>query len=175
MDPSNLTYPDGYAEPDDCSTFETWVWHNSEVCNNCFEHIRHVGEEVAIQRRAWTLTTNAYYERTERASQEYAPWSPPAAERFGTCFCLNCGSDTRAENHTLSIDRMVRRAKRLVRYLTDETPVSVDGATVGRAIRDLKAVHDNGGYDSEIFAVAFTYAVRDVPGRADGSDARAKA
>lgn len=167
MDPSNLTYPDGYDEPADLSTFEAWCWRNSELCNNCFAHIRHVGEEIRIETRAWTLITNAYYDRTERASQEYAPWTPPASERFGTCFCLNCGSDTRAEDATLSVDRMIRRAKRLVRYVVEETPLTIDGKTVGDTIRDLKAVRDNQGYDSEIFAVAFTYAVRDAPGQGD--------
>lgn len=167
MDLSNLTYPDGYAEPESIDTFETWVWFNSEVCNNCFEQIRHVGDEIVIENRAWTLYINEYYERTEQGSQEYAPGVPPASERFGQCFCLNCGSDTAAENHTLSTDVMIRRAKRLVRYLMDETPVTVDGSVVGQTIRDLKAVWSNQGYDSEIFAVAFTLGIRSPPGSTD--------
>jgi len=163
MELSALTYPDGHTQPDaggrHLETYQNKVLQNPEICNNCFTRVREVGDLVEITKRAWTLEVNEFFERTTEGSQEHDPHGE-TVERFGRCYCLNCGSDLSGQNHTVSVDTMTERAKRLVTYLIDETEHYCDGTAVGRTIRDLKGRWENQGYDTEIYAVAIVNGLR---------------
>jgi hypothetical protein len=156
MDVNNLAYPPGYAPLENdgpkAKRFKDLIWHNGEVCNNCFTQIRSIGDEVEKSTGLFIHRFNEHYERTEHGSQEHDPFVP-AADRYGQCYCLNCGADTRAENCDLSLDVIQERALNILRYINTETPHRIDGEAMGRALVDFKSVPENQGYDSEILAV----------------------
>lgn len=164
MDVSNLAYPDGYTEPSEpqVTLFNRLIWHNGEVCNNCFQQIREIGDEVEVTTTLFTHKLNTSYNRTEHGSQEHDPFQV-ASDRYGQCYCLDCGSDTKAEASDLSIEAMQRRSLNLLDYINRKTEHWADGKAMGESIRELKAVHDNGGYDSEIFCVATIRAIQAAP------------
>lgn len=153
----NLTYPDGYSKPAEpqISVFETWIWHNQEVCNECFTQVRDIGEEITINNPINTLTVNAYYERTDNGIQAHTAFEK-SSDRFGTCFCKECGADTYSLGYTKSLDELKEDAKRIVKYVNtgDEPPYSIDGQIMGTTLKDLKTVPENTGFDTEILAVA---------------------
>lgn len=155
MDVSNLTYPEGYSEPTEpkVSDFEDLIWHNAEVCNNCFQQVRSIGEILEKRTDLFVHRQNSTYGRTEHGSQEHDPFDVPA-DRYGRCYCLDCGADTRAATDDLSLSEMKERALNIGHYVVLETDRQIDGRVMARSIKDLKGVHDNGGFDTEIFCVA---------------------
>ena len=168
MNLGNLTYPDPYDEPESddphVATFRELIWYSSEVCNNCFTKIRDIGDEhtktlETSDHRPLSagpplrITILDYHERTPQASQEFDPFSLPS-DRFGQCYCLECGSDTRATNDDLDAETLKDRAKNIANYLREHTAASVDVREMGRALHALKAEPANQGYDSEILAAA---------------------
>lgn len=162
MELTELTYPNNHTplNTDDprVDTWYAWAWANPELCNNCFTQVRDIGDKRRVARSDWFMEINAFYERTERGSQEHDPYTS-AANRFGQCYCLECGSDLSAQDNDLSIPRMLDRLGTLADYIDQRSPLDFDRDIAERTIRDLKAVHDNGGYDTEIFCVAFCRAV----------------
>lgn len=116
--------------------------------------VRDIGEEIVIQNPINTLRTNAYYERTTNGVQEHTAFEV-AADRFGTCFCKECGSDTHSLGYTKSLEELTQDAKRIIEYVNtgDEPPYTVDGSIMGKTIKDFKSISENTGYDTEILAV----------------------
>jgi len=179
VDLDNLTYPDGYSKPEDSQVevFKTWIWWNNEICNNCFTKIRSVGAEVTIKLGRdksviWkyegedeiTLTTNAYYERTTDGIQAHTAFELPS-DRFGQTFCKECGADTKSLGYDKDKTRLTQDAVNIVEYINGErndVPYTVDGRKMGEVLKDFKSVTDNQGYDTEILAVAFCYAVSPI-------------
>ena len=165
----NLTFPDGLECPDngDLEVFRKQIWENTEVCNGCFQRIRSVGPKVERQlgesgdRRLrdgppLTLEVNEWHERTEQATQEWTPWDHNS--RYGTCFCVDCGSDGAARDDTLSVNELTRCGRRIVRYLCQHTAYHADSETFGRVLGKLCRIDENAGYDTEKLAVATVYA-----------------
>ncbi len=90
-------------ELDGVDSFDEWIWANTEVCNSCFQQVRSVGpkvtktlqepdEKLLENGQPVRLEINQWFERTERGSQEHTSFDPPS-DRFGSCFCLDCGTD----------------------------------------------------------------------------------
>lgn len=162
MDLDNLTYPDGYSKPPkpQVEVFYTWVWYNSELCNECFTQVRSIGSEVEVGGPIQTQTVNAHYERTEDGLQAHTAFEKPT-DRFGTTFCSRCGSDLKAYREKWSKDQLIDRTKNIIEYFNggDEPPYTIDGKVMGRAIDEFKSVMDNQGYDTEIIAVATIYGI----------------
>lgn len=161
MKVSRLIYPEGIDQPSEprVKQYRRLIWENSEVCNNCFRQIRDVGDVVEKRTKFFVHETYTHYQRTGAGSQEYAPHVPAASERYGQCFCLDCGADTRASDDELSIEAMTDRAVNLVRYLNYETDEWASGRVMARTIKRLKGVPSNQGYDTEIFCVATIEAI----------------
>lgn len=158
MDLDNLTYPGGYSKPNKtkAEVFRTWLLWNQEICNECYTKVRNVGEELSVEGSIHTHTVNSYYERTEDGIQAHTAFEL-ASDRFGTCFCNNCGSDLKSYKNNLSKDDLVERAKNIIKYVNhpkNDVPYHVDGGVMAQTINDLKTVADNQGFDTEILAVA---------------------
>jgi len=168
MDITNLTLPENVAQPTETAveTFEKWIWYNSELCNNCFSRVRAIGDVIHIQSANGTFTydINDFYERTDNASQEHDPYSNPT-DRYGQCYCLECGSDTSATDRTLSLEDTKERCKRLCAYIAEFTPLDIDPKRVGHTIVRLRDIRDNHGYDSEIIAVSIATGIHNDPGQ----------
>ena len=154
--------------------FREKFWHSSEICNSCFKRVRSVGPPVtkqlgksdqhAILRHGPTLKMeiNQWYERTDFGSQEHHTWD--VNTRFGTCFCLECGSDCTANHRQKSIDELKPLAANIFRYTKKYTPHDLDHKRFGREIRDLKKTPEAQGYETEILALAFARALKpDLP------------
>jgi len=159
----NLTYPDGYTEPTKGSVeiWHTWIWGNQEICNECFTQVRSIGPEVTINGPIHTLRPKAWHERTDNAVQAHTAFEV-AADRFGTTFCKECGSDTHSyRDRPLSKDEVKERAVRIIEYINGKghIPYELDGRVMGKTINDFKAKKVNQGLDTEILAVSFAYAV----------------
>lgn len=148
--------------------FNELIWYSSEVCNDCFQHVRSVGPEVTktlqdpdeklLEHGAPArLVVNQWYERTDHGTQEHTPWD--SNKRFGTTFCRDCGSDTSAWNDSLSKDEMKSRARNLYVYFEEHTEYELEYKTLYRSVLELKSNPDNTGYDSEIFAVSVARAL----------------
>lgn len=155
MNPSNLTYPEHLVQPSesDVKLFKKLIWNNSEVCNNCFQRIRDVGDVAEKRTDLFVHKFNTSYGRTDHGSQEHDPFLAPS-DRYGQCYCLDCGADTSASKDDLSIAEMQERVRNIGRYLIEQTDRDIDPWAMTGAVSDLKGIHDNGGYDSEIFCVA---------------------
>jgi len=158
VDLDNLTYPDGYSKPSapQIDVFKTWIWWNNEICNNCFTKIRSIGEEIKINGLIHTHYINSYYERTENGIQAHTAFEL-ASNRYGQTFCKECGSDTKSLGYDKSLQTLVQDAKNVIRYINhpkNDVPYHVSGSTMATVLKDLKAVSDNQGYDTEILAVA---------------------
>jgi len=140
--------------------FTEYLWHNGEICNECFARVRAIGDEQIVHGDVHRHQINAYYERTEDGSQEHTPFESPA-DRYGTCFCEDCGaaSETGLSDSDSSLDELGEYITRIGRYFIAETPHSVDGTELARVMRRLKQVPENGGYDTEILAVATAHAL----------------
>jgi len=173
MNTSHLTYPGGVSEPGQGSlqVFKDHIWQNSELCNNCFQQIRTIGPvrekrlEVSGTRllhhgRPMLVEFHEWHERTEHGTQEHTPWD---SDRYGTCFCLECGSDGTATGETLPLATLVTYGKRIVRYLNTRTHHRVSGERFGKVLKLLASIDDNSGYDTEKLAVA-TVAALDESG-----------
>jgi hypothetical protein len=169
---SNLTFPDNVERPSrqELAVFTEELWRNQEICNNCFSQIRTIGPTAEKQLEQsgshqlrhgdpLTVEITAWHDRVDdKASQEHTPWDEQRGtvgnRRFGTCFCLECGSGDGREDQTVSLDDLVEQSKRIVRYLKTQTRYSVDGGTFGQTLSRLKRERDNQGYSTEILAVA---------------------
>jgi hypothetical protein len=156
MDMSNLTYPNGYKEPPkpQVDVFETWFWSNQEICNECFTQVRHIGDEITISGPIHTHRVNEYYERSINGVQEHTAFEMPA-DRFGTTFCKNCGSDTHSLGYIEDMETLKDYAVNIIEYANSENtdvPYTIDGEVMGKTIKDLKSEPENQGFDTEILA-----------------------
>jgi len=178
----NLTYPDEIGAPSTkrLTVFKERVWHNSEVCNNCFQQIRTIGPEVTRELKESRqrplsagppekVTTYEWYERTDHGSQEHTVWDKN--KRFGTCFCARCGADGGATNDTLSVADLKSAGKRIVAFLNTQTPYNADPVAFGRVLGKLCAVDDNSGYDTEKLAAAAAHSLDSPVPSSDKSSA----
>lgn len=140
--------------------FKRHVWFNSEVCSNCFSRVRAIGDVVAVEQDVHTHETFAFYERTEQGSQEHTPFDEN--KRYGTCFCENCGADTRPTHRDLAWERMREYAVNLFEYVRDHTPLTIDRERFARqlALHRLERA-ETAGKESQIFAVAFARSLID--------------
>ena len=150
--------------------FEELLWHSSEICNSCFTQVRSVGPEHRKQLEepgqkafeddppeALTLTINEWYERTEDGAQEHTTWDHN--KRFGTCYCLNCGTDCNGNHRNKSLQELKPLAKNIFYYVTRQTDHDLDGKRFGAEIRELKQRRSAQGNETEIIAVAFARAL----------------
>jgi hypothetical protein len=140
------------------ATFKDVFWRNTELCSNCFQRIRHVGDEVVRHTDIHRHVTNAYYERSEHSDAEWSAWDAPT-DRYGTTYCEDCGG---ASGHrwqsTRSLAELKPVARNILDYTLRETAYDLDGAALGAALRDLKTgpdARDRQGRDVECLAVAW--------------------
>lgn len=149
-------------------TFKDRIWYNSEVCNSCFSQVRSVGPTVTKRLREPSekllengepldLEMSEWYERTENGSQEYTTWDDN--KRFGTCFCLDCGTDCTGNHRHKTVDELKPIAANIYEYITTQTPLDLDHKRFGREIRELKSVPEYQGFETEILAIAFARAL----------------
>lgn len=154
--------------------FREAFWQNSEICNACFTRVRDVGPKVekrlgdsdqhALLRHGPTmkLEINQWFERTDYGSQEHHTWDKN--KRFGTCFCLECGSDCTANHRNKSIDELKPLAANIFKFAKKHTPHDMDHKRFGREIRKLKKKPEAQGYETEILALSFARALNpDLP------------
>lgn len=137
-------------------TFEDYIWYNSEVCNHCFSRVRDIEVNPSAARLSGTSLKNhpaTFYERTEIGSQEHHDWD--YNQRFGTCFCLDCGGDLTAAHLNLGIEQLLDYAENLCRYVRDETPLQIDPNRFARELGEYKRTPRLQGRDSQMFAAAF--------------------
>jgi len=161
---SHLTYPDSVAAPPRrlVQAFRRHCLDNAELCDRCFAQIRAIGEVQEKRTDLFTHELNAYYERTEHGSQEFTSFDPPT-DRYGTCFCENCGaaSDSNCRTDDHSLDTLQTHAKRCLRYIRRTTRFEIDAERAGRTLAALKTIPDNGGLDTEILAVTVACGLTD--------------
>lgn len=150
-------------------TFEDYFWHSSEVCNNCFQQVRSVGEKITRPLNEskdsrhlkdgppLELEINTYYERTDRGSQEHTTWDDN--KRFGTCFCLDCGADCTANHGGKSLMELKPLAANIARYTRRHTPLSLDAEAFAGELIDLKRTPKYQDYETEMLALAFARGV----------------
>ena len=154
---SQLQFPAGVAQPDSRSlhVFRTEISENSEVCNECFQRIRSIGELKERRTSLFSHYFNEHYERTEFGSQEHDPFSLPT-DRYGTCYCTDCGTaaNRSSTSEILSLDQMTERVQNIYRYLRCHTDHDPDPNLMGQTLARLKRQRNNQGLDAEIFAVA---------------------
>ncbi|MDF9748387.1 hypothetical protein [Natrinema salsiterrestre] len=153
--------------------FEEEIWTSSEICNSCFAQVRSIGpakekmletpdEKCLEHGKPVTLTLFEWYERTENGSQEHTTWD--ANRRFGTCYCLNCGTDCNGNHRNKSLEELKPLAKNIFRYVKRHTDHDIDGKTFGRQVRQLKSRRDAQGNETEVLGIAFARALdRDRP------------
>ena len=154
-DPFDLTT----AEQRRLQQFKDLVWDNSEVCNECFTRVREIERNPARERLAETSLKNPpaeFHERTEHARNEWCGWDN--TERYGTTFCLECGSDLSAQSRTRSLEELKDPARNLVEYTIRHTDLNIDGREMARELKRLKSQQDLQGLDTEILAVAWVRA-----------------
>ena len=169
-DPFDLTT----AEQRRLQQFKDLVWYSSEVCNECFTRVREVERNPAQERLADTSVHNLpaeFHERTEHARAEWCGWDN--TDRFGTTFCLECGSDLSAQSRTRSLDELKEPARNLVEYTMRHTDLDIAGRAMGRELRRLKSKQDLQGLDTEILAVAWVRAI-DRPSIRSSDHSRAR-
>lgn len=151
--------------------FEEYFWYSSEICTNCYQRVREVGERHTIQLEEpkekvlaegggfpQSLEIADHFERTEYGSQEHTPWHLPS-DRFGSCFCLDCATDCRPTEDDLSLAGLLERMDKVASHTTEHTPLEIDTEEFEYQIRELKGEEDNQGWDTEILALSFARAV----------------
>lgn len=141
--------------------FKDYIWYNSEVCNHCMEKVRDIGPEIARSAESQTYYINAWYERTEAGSQEYAPGDEN--KRYGQCYCLGCGRDTSANHRNIDLRSLGSIATNLYKYITFHTPIDIDHERFSKEIVRLKKDPIHTGNETEILAVAFARSVVSAP------------
>ncbi len=162
----------GGAEERGVRVFETAIWQNSELCNECFTRVRDIGPEYSsVLRRTGDarlevpdleLTTNEWFERTPDGRQEHAPGD--ANRRFGTCWCLNCGGDLSADHRDKPLDALLSLVEPLVAYVDEHTDHDLDRQEFEDELTELKRTPEFQSWETEMLAVAFARAVRvEVP------------
>jgi hypothetical protein len=139
--------------------FREYLWRNPEICTHCFTRIREI-EEQKIKRGKNKHIEDVFehHERTKQASNEHTQWDHNL--RYGTTFCLECGSDCTPSHRDLGLNQLKPIAKRIYLYTTEETPLTLDHRRFGREIRDMKRDPSKQGKESQILAVAFSRALR---------------
>jgi hypothetical protein len=143
--------------------FQEYLWHNSEVCNHCFTRVREIDEEtIRIGKNRQKSVQWEYHERTEHSENEFNSFAEGSERRFGTTFCLECGSDCSADHHQLSLEELKPIARNIYLYTTDHTPLDLDAKAFGREIRDLKNRRDTQGKETQILAVAFARSLKSI-------------
>ena len=165
--------------------FREKFWQSSEICNACFTRVRDVGPKVekrlgmseqhAILREGSTLKLeiNQWFERTDDASQEHHTWDKN--KRFGTCFCLTCGSDCTANHRQKSIDELKPLAANIFKFTKKYTPHELNHKRFGREIRQLKRNRDAQGYETEVLGVAFARSLKlDLPEESTSARSRSR-
>ncbi|MDL5361366.1 hypothetical protein [Halalkalicoccus sp. NIPERK01] len=106
------------------------------------------------------MTINEWYDRTEQGSQEHTTWDHN--KRFGTCYCLTCGTDCNGGHRNKSLEELTPLVENIFRYIKRETAYDLDGKTFGRQVRELKQDPSAQGLETEVMALAFGRAlVRD--------------
>ena len=137
--------------------FKDTVWYNREVCSNCFAHVRNIGPEIEKWLGASYQTINEYYERTEQGSQEFTPFDYNT--RYGTCFCTECGSDCTGDHRNTAYQDIIPLVKNIYVYVERNTDHSLDHSTLASEVKDLMALRDSTGYETEVMAIAFARAL----------------
>jgi hypothetical protein len=115
------------------------------------------------------MTINEWYERTEMGSQEHTTWD--SNKRFGTCFCLNCGTDCNGNHRNKSLEELKPLAKNIFTYTKKHTPHDIDAKRFGREVKELKQERSAQGYETEVLALAFARALERDPGLSEASSA----
>ena len=148
--------------------FRELVWHNGEVCNSCFTQVRTIGPEMAKQLNTskhrplehgmpLTMYINEWYDRTENGSQEHTTWDHN--KRFGTCYCLNCGTDCNGSHRNKSLSDLKPLVANIFRYVKKHTEYDLDGKAFGREVKNLKKEPGMQGHETEAMALAFARAL----------------
>lgn len=156
------------SEEQGVQAFRRWIWHNSELCNECMSRVRDIGPEVSrvLGRGGATqlvhadveMRTNEWYERTELATQEHSPGDHNT--RFGTCYCLECGGDLSANHRGKSLEELKPIAANIARYVREHTDLELDVRGFARELRTLKRRPEYQSWETEILAVAFARGLR---------------
>lgn len=137
--------------------FEDYLWYNEELCNHCFTRVREIDDQIIrVGKNRQKRVQWSFHNRTENARNEHTPFDKGPEKRYGTTFCLDCGSDCSADHHQLPLEKLKPIAKNIYRYTQAETPFDLDAKAFGRHIRDLKTDRDKQGKETQILAVAFS-------------------
>lgn len=147
--------------------FNELLWGSSEVCNSCFSQVRTVGDEITRPLETHderpleygppiSLTINAWYDRTEDGSQEHTTWDHN--KRFGTCYCLKCGTDCNGNHRNKSIQELKPLMQNILRYVNTQTPHELDARRFAEEVVRLKRERSAQGHETEVLGLAFARA-----------------
>jgi len=170
---SDISFETRPSDERNYELFEDLIWHSSEVCNSCLAQVRSIGPakqkmlETPDEKRLEhgepvSITLHEWFERTENGLQEHTTWD--TNRRFGTCYCLDCGTDCNGNHRNKSLEELKPLAKNIFLYVKRHTDHDIDGKAFGAEIRRLKGRRDAQGNETEVIAIAFARALdRDLP------------
>lgn len=160
-------------EPTDYETVGTDVFqelfiYNSEICNGCFTKVRDVGPEVEItlqtsgprrlaDKPPLKMDVREWFQRTEFGSQEHSTWE--SNKRFGSCYCIECGSDCTSSNEIKSLERLHELRENIQNYVEEHTDRTLNEVRFREELEDHKRRRELQGWDDEILAIAFSRAL----------------
>lgn len=153
------------------AAFKEYLWHNSECCNYCFTRVRAVGDLRHVEKDIHVHEVNEFYERTDWGEQAHHPFTV-SADRYGQCFCLDCGGDTSADNDDLDFETFKEFARNVYLYTKIHTPLELNQRRFAQEAVELKKRPDTQGRDRRIFAVAFARALKAPPAQATADTSR---
>jgi len=148
------------AEKRRLAAFREYIWSSPEVCNECFTRIREVDDHPAASELSAQSLRNLparYHERTEDSAAEWCSWDHN--DRYGTTFCLNCGSDSSRQTINAGLDALKDQLINLLQYTLEHTPYHPDGRRAARELQRLHSRRDTSGYESEMLALAWVRGV----------------
>jgi hypothetical protein len=127
--------------------FDARVWHEHEVCSNCFARLKH---SQTVERDAWgNEDTDSWRSNSATLEHGHDPLPDPPKTT-----CNACGSmGGLAAFDTLSLQGKVDRVPELVTRV-EEVGHDVDEDMVYGVVRTLGTDEDYEANDKEIFAIA---------------------
>jgi len=127
--------------------FDARVWHEHEVCSNCFVRLKH---SQTVERDAWgNEDTDSWRSNSATLEHGHDPLPDPPKTT-----CNECGSMRGLKQFdTLSVDDAVDRVPDLVDRI-QEAGHQVNVGTVYGIVREYKGSEEHTSDDKEIFALA---------------------
>jgi hypothetical protein len=147
--------------------FAQLIWHNPEVCNNCFRRCKEVSSGEYRDANTGEMHSVEDHQRTEDGDIGYALRSPEAWSRAKDTAqprttCKECGSvGLIAEDDDHSTEELLMRTRRIAERL-QENDCDVNVSRMCKWVRVAKSVSVLSGFDREVLAGAVEIGVRNA-------------